>query len=178
MEITADMPGENENKVNDERAPLALRPFAATGRTVIAWVGSLGAAAIFLFLAVARIPGRNQFSRIVQQTYYIGASSITIIMLVSLFTGMVLGLQSYHALVQFGAAGAVGSLVSLSLIMELGPVLTAIMITARAGSAITAEIEQLTARARQGLNQEERQRLAELLVKKHPSSAPTGGGPV
>jgi phospholipid/cholesterol/gamma-HCH transport system permease protein len=140
MEITADMPGENENKVNDERAPLALRPFAATGRTVIAWVGSLGAAAIFLFLAVARIPGRNQFSRIVQQTYYIGASSITIIMLVSLFTGMVLGLQSYHALVQFGAAGAVGSLVSLSLIMELGPVLTAIMITARAGSAITAEI--------------------------------------
>lgn len=45
-------------------------------------------------------------------------------------------------------------------------------------TAITAEIEQLTARARQGLNQEERQRLAELLVKKHPSSAPTGGGPV
>lgn len=65
---------------------------------------------------------------------------MTIIMLVSLFTGMVLGLQSYHALVQFGAQGAVGSLVSLSLIMELGPVLTAIMITARAGSAITAEI--------------------------------------
>ncbi len=61
-------------------------------------------------------------------------------MLVSLFTGMVLGLQSYHALVKFGAQGAVGSLVSLSLIMELGPVLTAIMITARAGSAITAEI--------------------------------------
>ena len=100
----------------------------------------MGAAAIFLVLALIRIPGRNQFSRIVQQTYYIGARSITIIMLVSLFTGMVLGLQSYHALVQFGAAGAVGSLVSLSLIMELGPVLTAIMITARAGSAITAEI--------------------------------------
>ena len=80
MEITADMPGENENKVNDERAPRALSPFAATGRTVIAWVGSMGAAAIFLFLAVARIPGRNQFSRIVQQTYYIGASAITIIM--------------------------------------------------------------------------------------------------
>jgi len=65
---------------------------------------------------------------------------MSIIMLVSLFTGMVLGLQSYHALVKFGAQGAVGSLVSLSLIMELGPVLTAIMITARAGSAITAEI--------------------------------------
>ena len=65
---------------------------------------------------------------------------MTIIMLVSLFTGMVLGLQSYYALVKFGAQGAVGSLVSLSLIMEMGPVLTAIMITARAGSAIAAEI--------------------------------------
>jgi phospholipid/cholesterol/gamma-HCH transport system permease protein len=53
---------------------------------------------------------------------------------------MVLGLQSYHALVKFGAKGAVGTLVALSLIRELGPVLTAIMITARAGSAITAEI--------------------------------------
>jgi len=63
-----------------------------------------------------------------------------IIMLVGLFTGMVLGLQSYHALVKVGAEGALGTLVALSLIRELGPVLTAIMITARAGSAITAEI--------------------------------------
>jgi phospholipid/cholesterol/gamma-HCH transport system permease protein len=53
---------------------------------------------------------------------------------------MVLGLQAHHALSKFGAEGAVGSLVALSLIMELGPVLTAIMITARAGSAIAAEI--------------------------------------
>ncbi|HOE78941.1 MAG: ABC transporter permease [Syntrophaceae bacterium] len=140
MEIGADIPGQNRNSINDGSHPLFLQPFTSIGRTVIAWVGSLGAAAIFLVLALIRIPGRNQFSRIIQQTYYIGARSITIIMLVSLFTGMVLGLQSYHALVQFGAAGAVGSLVSLSLIMELGPVLTAIMITARAGSAITAEI--------------------------------------
>jgi phospholipid/cholesterol/gamma-HCH transport system permease protein len=140
MEITVGIPDENRNSLNEERGPLLVRPFAATGREVIAWVGSMGAAAIFLFMALIRIPGRNQLSRIIQQTYYIGARSITIIMLVSLFTGMVLGLQSYHALVQFGAAGAVGSLVSLSLIMELGPVLTAIMITARAGSAITAEI--------------------------------------
>lgn len=140
MEMTADSRTENENGLNDEQAPKVLRPFALVGRKVIDWVNSMGAASIFLFLALARIIGRKQFSKIIQQTYYIGARSITIIMLVSLFTGMVLGLQSYHALVQFGAAGAVGSLVSLSLIMELGPVLTAIMITARAGSAITAEI--------------------------------------
>jgi phospholipid/cholesterol/gamma-HCH transport system permease protein len=100
----------------------------------------MGAAAIFLYMAFLSTIGRKQLSKTVQQIYYIGARSITIIMLVSVFTGMVLGLQSYHALLKFGASGAVGSLVSLSLIMELGPVLTAIMITARAGSAITAEI--------------------------------------
>ncbi len=116
------------------------RPFAFVGRTVIDWVNKMGAAAIFLTEALLRALGRKQFFKTVQQIYYIGARSITIIMLVSLFTGMVLGLQSYHALLKFGASGAVGSLVSLSLIMELGPVLTAIMITARAGSAITAEI--------------------------------------
>jgi len=91
-------------------------------------------------MALLQIFRRKQLYKTVQQIYYIGARSITIIMLVSLFTGMVLGLQAYHALLKFGASGAVGSLVSLSLIMELGPVLTAIMITARAGSAITAEI--------------------------------------
>jgi phospholipid/cholesterol/gamma-HCH transport system permease protein len=63
-----------------------------------------------------------------------------IILLIGLFTGMVLGLQSYHALVKFGAEGALGTLVALSLVRELGPVLTAIMIAARAGSAMTAEI--------------------------------------
>ena len=129
---------ENDKKQQDDM--LLLRPFTFVGRTVIQAVNHMGAAAIFLCLAIAKMFGRKQFFKAVQQVYYIGARSMTIIMLVSLFTGMVLGLQSYHALVKFGAQGAVGSLVSLSLIMELGPVLTAIMITARAGSAIAAEI--------------------------------------
>lgn len=119
---------------------LLTRPFAFVGETVVRWVNVLGKATIFLIMALGNALRAKQFSKVVKQVYYIGARSMTIIMLVSLFTGMVLGLQSYHALVQFGAQGAVGSLVSLSLIMELGPVLTAIMITARAGSAITAEI--------------------------------------
>ncbi|MGD0021531.1 MAG: ABC transporter permease [Smithellaceae bacterium] len=119
---------------------LLSRPFSYIGRAVIGWVNILGSATIFLFLALLKVFRSKQFSKIVQQLYYIGARSTTIIMLVSVFTGMVLGLQSYHALVKFGAQGAVGTLVALSLIRELGPVLTAIMITARAGSAITAEI--------------------------------------
>jgi phospholipid/cholesterol/gamma-HCH transport system permease protein len=115
-------------------------PFAVVGRAAISWVGNLGASAIFLLLAFKKILRSKQLIKIVQQVYYIGARSTMIIMLVSFFTGMVLGLQSYHALVKFGAQGALGTLVALTLVRELGPVLTAIMIAARAGSAITAEI--------------------------------------
>jgi phospholipid/cholesterol/gamma-HCH transport system permease protein len=115
-------------------------PFAFLGRMVIHWINTLGSAAIFLVVAFMKTFSSRQIPKVVQQIYSIGAMSTTIIMLVSLFTGMVLGLQSYHALVKFGSQGAVGTLVSLSLIRELGPVLTAIMITARAGSAMAAEI--------------------------------------
>lgn len=117
-----------------------MRGFTLFGRTAIGWVNNLGASAIFLLLAFAQILRPRQLRKVVQQIYYIGAKSMMITLLVGLFTGMVLGLQSYYALVKFGAQGALGTLVGLSLVRELGPVLTAIMITARAGSAITAEI--------------------------------------
>jgi phospholipid/cholesterol/gamma-HCH transport system permease protein len=116
------------------------RPFNRIGRATIRWVNHLGAALIFLLLALLMTFRTKQLPKIVQQIYYIGARSTMIIMLVGLFTGMVLGLQSYHALVKVGAEGALGTLVTLSLVREMGPVLTAIMIAARAGSAITAEI--------------------------------------
>jgi phospholipid/cholesterol/gamma-HCH transport system permease protein len=77
---------------------------------------------------------------IIQQVFYIGAKSTNIVIMVGFFTGMVLGLQLYYELAKFGSEGVLGSAVSLSLIRELGPVLTAIMITARAGSSMTAEI--------------------------------------
>ncbi|MCX7816809.1 MAG: ABC transporter permease [Syntrophales bacterium] len=116
------------------------RPFVTVGSAAIEWVNSLGVAGIFLVMAFVKIFRPKQFSKIVHQIYIIGARSTMIIMLVGLFTGMVLGLQSYHALVKVGAQGALGTLVALSLVRELGPVLAAIMITARAGSAMTAEI--------------------------------------
>ena len=115
-------------------------PFATVGRKTLGLVDNLGSAAIFLAKAFVMIFRVRQIPGIVLQVYYIGARSVTIIVLVGFFTGMVLGLQSYHALVKFGAEGALGTLVALSLIRELGPVLTAMMITARAGSAMTAEI--------------------------------------
>jgi phospholipid/cholesterol/gamma-HCH transport system permease protein len=128
-----------EEAIKPRRTRVA-EPFAALGRTAVDLINNMGAAAIFLVLAVLMIFRPKQVPKIAQQVYYIGARSTTIIMLVGLFTGMVLGLQSYHALVKFGAEGSLGTLVVLSLVRELGPVLTAIMITARAGSAITAEI--------------------------------------
>ncbi len=114
--------------------------FSSVGRQVIGFVGNLGAMLIFFSLAFFNIFRKKQFVEIVKQIYYIGARSSLIVMLVGLFTGMVLGLQLFYTLVKFGSVGALGSAISLSLIRELGPVLTAIMITARAGSGMTAEI--------------------------------------
>jgi phospholipid/cholesterol/gamma-HCH transport system permease protein len=140
MAVVAKSQEKLQKETQCQPGKLFTLPFYVIGKEVISWVNSLGAAAIFLFLSLRKTFHPKQMSKTIQQIYYIGARSTTIIMLVSLFTGMVLGLQSYHALVKFGAKGAVGTLVALSLIREMGPVLTAIMITARAGSAITAEI--------------------------------------
>ncbi|MCX5837411.1 MAG: ABC transporter permease, partial [Deltaproteobacteria bacterium] len=82
------------------------KPFALFGSAAIGWINNLGASAIFLLLAFLKILRSKQLIKIVQQVYYIGARSTMIIVLVSFFTGMVLGLQSYHALVKFGAQGA------------------------------------------------------------------------
>ena len=140
MALTTNTQNGSENEEKWQPGVALSRPFSFIGRATIRWIDHLGASAVFLILALLKILRPKQLSKIFQQIYYIGARSTTIIILVSLFTGMVLGLQSYHALIKFGAVGGLGALVSLSLIRELGPVLTAIMITARAGSAITAEI--------------------------------------
>jgi len=140
MALTENNQSGSESEATSQSGIGFAQPFTIIGETVIGWIHVLGKATVFLLLALVKTFRPKQLSKVVQQIYYIGARSTTIIMLVSLFTGMVLGLQSYHALIQFGAVGGLGALVSLSLIRELGPVLTAIMITARAGSAITAEV--------------------------------------
>ena len=116
------------------------RFFNLFGLRVIRLNNSLGAIAVFFFRSLVMIFRPKQIAEIVQQIYFIGAKSAQIVMLVGFFTGMVLGLQLYYVLIKFGSAGVLGTAVALSLIRELGPVLTAIMITARAGSSMTAEI--------------------------------------
>jgi phospholipid/cholesterol/gamma-HCH transport system permease protein len=128
-------------EVQSDRHKVAfLSPISVLGRTAIGWVNELGAVAIFLVRAFLLIFRPKQGAMIIQQVYYIGARSTTIVMLVALFTGMVLGLQLYYALVKFGSEGVLGTTISLSLVRELGPVLAAIMITARAGSSMATEV--------------------------------------
>ncbi len=81
-----------------------------------------------------------KFRRILEHLYFIGFLSVFVVSLTAFFTGMVLGLQGYNSLSKIGSEGLLGSTVALSLIRELGPVLAALMITGRAGSAIAANI--------------------------------------
>ena len=122
------------------RPLLLTRLFEPVGLRVMRVVNNLGAATIFLSKALILIFHRKQPRAIVQQINTIGARTVNIVALVGLFTGMVMGLQLYYVLVKYGSVGELGSAVALSIIRELGPVLTAIMITARAGSSMTAEI--------------------------------------
>lgn len=76
----------------------------------------------------------------IREIYFAGVLSLIIVSVSALFVGMVLALQGYDTLVRYGAAEAVGTLVALSLVRELGPVIAALLFASRAGSAITAEI--------------------------------------
>ncbi len=111
------------------------------GRWVINSVLRLGRATVFLtatLLGVVLILRR--FRLIVQQVFAVGVLTVLIIVVSGLFVGMVLGLQGYNTLVDFGAESSLGLVVALSLTRELGPVLTALLFAGRAGSALTAEI--------------------------------------
>lgn len=100
-----------------------------------------GRMGLFLFSAIMGVFSRPfRLREVFRQIRIIGANSFGVIFFTALFTGMVLGLQGYYTLRKFGSEGLLGSAVALSLIRELGPVLTALMVTGRAGSAMCAEI--------------------------------------
>ncbi len=114
---------------------------AAVGGLTLRWIDALGGFALFLAAGLGHIfTSPKILGRTLRQLYVIGAQSLFLILLIGVFCGMVLGLQGYYTLVQFGSVGMLGSAISLTLIRELGPVLTAIMLTGRAGSAMAAEI--------------------------------------
>ncbi|WP_031385388.1 MlaE family ABC transporter permease [Desulfonatronum thiodismutans] len=109
---------------------VALNVSRETGRIMLLLLEALG----WLF----RPPWRWRL--FFKQMEFIGVNSVFVVALTSLFTGMVLALQTYYAFRMFSAETLVGATVALSMTRELGPVITALMVTGRAGSAIAAEI--------------------------------------
>ncbi|CAM4236966.1 lipid asymmetry maintenance ABC transporter permease subunit MlaE [Vreelandella rituensis] len=111
---------------------------------------SLGRAGIFLAQSAVAVPSREGLRLWLHQIYFVGVLSLAIVLVSGLFIGMVLALQGYTILVDFGAEQALGQMVALSLLRELAPVVAALLFAGRAGSALTAEIglmkatEQLT----------------------------------
>ncbi len=122
-------------------APVRTLGFGATR-----FVAELGSMAVFggnVVRALVTPPPR--VARVVQEIYDTGVLSVAIVCGSGLAVGAVLGLQGYNTLVRFGAEESLGAVVGLSLIRELGPVLTGLLVTGRAGSAMAAEIASMLA---------------------------------
>lgn len=111
------------------------------GASAIDIIRSLGDAGIFLFMSLIgrRGPGKH-FQLLIKQIYFIGVLSLPIIIVSGMFIGMIMALQGYNILVSYASSEAVGQVVALSLLRELGPVVTGLLYAGRAGSALTAEI--------------------------------------
>lgn len=115
--------------------------FQHLGRETLRFFARLGRASIFLYHILAGLPALLVRPRLlINQLYSVGVLSLAIIVVSGLFVGMVVGLQGYNTLSKFGVTESLGIMVALSLVRELGPVITALLFAGRAGSALTAEI--------------------------------------
>lgn len=111
------------------------------GRHTLSLVHGLGDFAIFTGLAFGSALGsRKLFKRVLRAVFEQGVRCLPVILIVGMFTGLVLGLQGYYVLNRFGSESLLGTLVSLSIVRELGPVLAALMLVGQAGSALAAEL--------------------------------------
>jgi phospholipid/cholesterol/gamma-HCH transport system permease protein len=111
------------------------------GRATLGVFERLGRGHLLLLQILTHIPAVLLRPRLIlTQLFSVGVLTLVIILVSGLFVGMVLGLQGYNTLVDFGAEASLGMLVALSLVRELGPVVTALLFAGRAGSALTAEI--------------------------------------
>ena len=114
---------------------------AAVGRATRTQISDLGnGARLFLRLLSLLGPSLKRFGLIRDQIHFLGNYSLSIIAVSGLFVGFVFGLQGYYTLQRYGSSEALGLLVTLSLVRELGPVVTALLFAGRAGTSLTAEI--------------------------------------
>jgi phospholipid/cholesterol/gamma-HCH transport system permease protein len=125
---------------------MILAAIERVGASTISFVHQLGELALFMGHILATAPRRPvRLRQVLDEFFKLGVLSVVIITISGLAVGMVLALQGYNTLVRFGAEEALGTVVGLSLVRELGPVLTALLATGRAGSATTAEIGTMVA---------------------------------
>ena len=118
-----------------------MTPIHSLGRSAIDALEELGRMGLFFALTVhSTIRAGWEFQLILQQLRFVGARSVVVVAIAGGFVGMVVALQFYDTLVRFGSVSLLGSAVGLSLIRELGPVLTGLIIIGRAGSATCAEL--------------------------------------
>ena len=114
---------------------------AAVGRATRTQISDMGnGARLFLRLLSLLGPSLKRFGLIRDQIHFLGNYSLSIIAVSGLFVGFVFGLQGYYTLQRYGSSEALGLLVTLSLVRELGPVVTALLFAGRAGTSLTAEI--------------------------------------
>lgn len=115
--------------------------FSALGRTTLAALAKLGRSGLFLLHALSGLTGLvRRPGLVIAQIHSVGVLSLLLISISGLFVGMVLALQGFNVLSDFGAEESLGVMVAASLVRELGPVVTALLFSGRAGSALTAEI--------------------------------------
>ena len=120
---------------------LMLDAIQQLGRATLDFFERLGRGHLFLMQVLVSVPATLLRPRLVlRQMHSVGVLTLLIIVVSGLFVGMVMGLQGYNTLVDFGAEDSLGVLVALSLVRELGPVVTALLFAGRAGSALSAEI--------------------------------------
>jgi phospholipid/cholesterol/gamma-HCH transport system permease protein len=138
---------------------MITRFLGAIGGFVLGVLARMGFVTRSFFGLLGKAPGALRRPALIsEQIHFIGNYSLLIILVSGLFVGMVLGLQGYYTLSQFGADEKLGQLVALSLLRELGPVVTALLFAGRAGTSLTAEIglmkagEQLTAMEMMAVN--------------------------
>lgn len=118
-----------------------LAMMQAIGASTLGLIQTLGRGTIFVISLLPALPYSFwRLDLLLKQIYVAGVLSLPIILTAGLFVGMVLSLQGYNVLVDYNSEEAVGSMTALSLLRELGPVVTALLFTGRAGSALTAEI--------------------------------------
>ena len=117
-----------------------LGKLRSLGRVSLDILQKLGRAGRLWWFALARPPGKDGFSLVVKQIYKLGVLSVVITVMSGFSIGAVLALQGYNQLVKYGSESALGLGVALVLVMEIGPVVSALLFAGRAGSAMTAEI--------------------------------------